>query len=141
MSRRLTAEALTELNTMCEKLFALPRYHMMKYKRCVELAVLSEGLRRILRGARGNAVSVTLSKLVSVLRNDAKACYAAWEYGKLNHAGHIIRQHVMELYTVQAQSGEQLVLGNYRHTWLLSRHGAKMLAGMLAAKYFVHCSS
>ena len=141
MSRRLTTEVLTELNTMCEKLFALPRYHMMKYKRCVELAVLATGLKRLVRSARGNAVGVTLGKLVSVLRNDAKACYAAWEHGKLNHASHIIRQHVVELYKVQAQSGEQLVLGNFRHTWLLSKQGAKMLAGMLAVKYVFHCTS
>ena len=141
INRRFTTDALTQLNTMCERLLALPRLRAAKFKRCVELAVLSTALRRILSGTKGNAVGVSLGKLVSVLREDAKACCVAWEYGKLNYASYVIKQHVKELYLVQVQSGELLVLGSYRYTWLLSRQGAKMLMNMLAAKYNTYCSS
>ena len=141
MNRRYITDVLTQLNTMCEKLLALPRLRASKFKRCVELAVLSAGLGRVLQGSKGNAVSLSLPKLVNVLRQDAKACIVALENGKLNHAAQIIRQHIMELLTVQAQSGEPLVLGNFRQFWLLSKQGAKMLLSMLAAKYAVHCTS
>ena len=141
MSRRVAAEALTQLNAMCEKLFALPHYHMMKYKRCVELALLTAGLGRVLQSSKGNAVSVSLPKLVSVLRQEAKACNVAREWGKLNHAGYIISQHIAELLSMQAQTGELLVLQKHRHTWLLTKQGAKILLSMLGAKYAAHCTS
>ena len=141
MNRRYITDVLTQLNTMCEKLLALPRLRASKFKRCVELAVLSAGLGRVLQSSKGNAVSLSLPKLVNVLRQDAKACEVAREWGKLNHAGYIIRQHVTELLSVQAQTGELLVLQKYPYAWLLTKQGAKILLSMLAAKYAIHCSS